>query len=66
MDNKHKNNVFNSQYPSGIAFVGAILIGIGVGMIKKEMGAYTLLGVGVGFILVAILSLFNGNKRLDR
>jgi len=65
MANK-SNNVFSSQYPSGIAFVGAILVGVGIGMLRHEVGAFTILGVGVGFILVAILSLLTRNKFLDR
>ena len=66
MANKKSNNVFSAQYPSGIAFVGAIMLGIGIGMLKNELGAYTLLGVGAGFILVAVLSTFTKNKYLDR
>jgi len=66
MANKKNNNVFSAQYPSGIAFVGAIIIGIGLGVMKKEMLAFILLGVGVGFVLVAILSLLGKNKFLNR
>jgi hypothetical protein len=60
------NNVFSSQYSSGIAFVGAILIGSGLGLLFHNEGAYSLLGVGAGFLLVAIFSLFKKNRSLDR
>jgi hypothetical protein len=64
---KQNNNVFSSQYPSGIAFVGSILVGISIGLLHKEdMGAFSLLGVGVGFLLVAIISLLNRNRHLNR
>ncbi len=65
MANKSKN-VFSPQYPSGIAFVGSILVGIAIGMLSHDIGAYTILGVGVGFILTALISLFSPNKFLDR
>ena len=63
---KKTNNIFSSQYPSGIAFVGAIILGVGVGMLKNEVGVYTLMSVGVGFILVAVISTFTKNRFLDR
>ena len=63
---KRTNNVFSSQYPSGIAFVGSILIGIGVGMLTNKTGAFTLLGVGMGFLLIAIISISGRNRSLDR
>jgi hypothetical protein len=65
MANK-SNNVFSSQYPSGIAFVGSILVGVAIGMLKHDVGAYTILGIGVGFILTAFISLLGRNKFLDR
>ncbi|MEO6761427.1 MAG: hypothetical protein ABI220_03555 [Candidatus Saccharimonadales bacterium] len=63
---KKTNNTFSSQYPSGIAFVGSIIIGTGVGMLTNRVGAFSTLGVGVGFILVAILSSSSKNRPLDR
>lgn len=38
----------------GIAFVGSILIGVGLGMYYGQTAVGSLLGVGVGFILMAI------------
>ena len=66
MAKKQTNNIFNTQYPSGIAFIGAIIIGLGVGQLKHETGTYSLIGVGVGFILVAIISITSHNNFLDR
>lgn len=65
MSNKSKN-IFSSQYPSGIAFVGAILVGLAIGMLKHNVGPYLILGVGAGFILTALISLLSRNKFLDR
>lgn len=36
-------------------FVGAILVGIGVGMLFGQTTAGTLIGVGVGFIMWGLL-----------
>lgn len=32
-------------------FLGALLVGIGLGQILGETGAWTLIGLGVGFLL---------------
>ncbi len=64
---KKNNNIFSAQYPSGIAFVGSILIGLGVGMITHKIPAYVILGLGIGFILVAIITyISNRNHFLNR
>ena len=63
---KKTNNIFSAQYPSGIAFVGSILIGVGLGMLTHKVGAFTLIGIGVGFILVAIISMLSHNRYLSR
>jgi hypothetical protein len=59
-------NIFSSQYPSGILFLGALIIGVGLGMLFNNMAAFSLLGLGVGFVLVGIMSLSNVNKFLHR
>lgn len=64
---KKNNNVFSAQYPSGIAFVGSIIVGLGVGKLTNQMIAYLLLGIGLGFILVAIITYASTRNRfLDR
>ncbi len=66
MASKKTSNVFNAQFPSGIAFIGAILIGLAVGILMNNVRPYLLLGVGVGFVLVALLAVMTNNKRLNR
>lgn len=66
MRTKKTNNIFSSHYPSGIVFVGTIIVGVAVGMLKHKVGPYSLLGIGSGFILTALVSLLNRNKFLDR
>lgn len=66
MATKKTNNVFNTQYPSGIAFIGAILIGLAVGILKNNVRPYLLLGVGVAFVLVALFAAMSRNKNLNR
>ena len=62
----NSGNVFGAGFPSGIAFVGAIIIGVALGKLLHNMGAYSLLGVGAGFILVALISLLASNKKINR
>lgn len=38
----------------GIAFVGSILIGVGAGMYYDKIAIGSLLGTGIGFVLMAI------------
>ena len=38
----------------GVAFVGSILVGIGLGIKYNQVVAGTLIGIGAGFILMAI------------
>ncbi|MBX5476413.1 MAG: hypothetical protein IRZ18_04730 [Clostridia bacterium] len=38
------------------AFVGCILIGTGLGVLTGHAGAGSLIGVGAGFLVVAVLS----------
>ncbi len=45
----------NKQYSSGVALVGPTLIGLGVGMLKHHTAPYVVLGLGVGFVLVALI-----------
>ena len=39
----------------GIAFAGCTVLGIGVGVLVGQAGAGTLIGVGVGFIIMALV-----------
>jgi hypothetical protein len=40
---------------SGIAFAGCVVLGIGLGVLVNQAGAGTLLGIGVGFIVMALI-----------
>jgi len=39
----------------GVAFVGCIILGTGIGMLFDSVGAGSTIGVGVGFIAMALL-----------
>ena len=39
----------------GIALAGAVLVGIGLGILYGEVAAGTLLGIGVGLLLMGLL-----------
>lgn len=40
----------------GPAFVGGILVGIGLGILLGDFGAWFLIGIGAGFILMAFIA----------
>ncbi|MFD2629916.1 hypothetical protein [Oceanobacillus kapialis] len=49
-----------NKYDVGwIAFVGCMFLGIGIGMLFDRIAAGTLIGMGTGFVMVA---LFNRSK----
>lgn len=43
----------------GIAFVGCMMLGIGIGILFDQAGAGVMIGMGVGFLAMAII----GKKR---
>jgi hypothetical protein len=40
----------------GPAFVGGIFVGIGLGILLGDFGAWLLIGIGAGFILMAFIA----------
>ena len=40
----------------GPALVGGILVGIGLGILLGDFGAWLLIGIGAGFILMALIA----------
>lgn len=40
----------------GPAFVGGILVGVGLGILLGDFGAWFLIGIGAGFILMAFIA----------
>jgi hypothetical protein len=40
----------------GPAFVGGILVGAGLGILLGDFGAWFLIGVGAGFILMGLIA----------
>jgi hypothetical protein len=40
----------------GPAFVGGILVGAGLGILLGDFGAWFLIGIGAGFILMAFIA----------
>jgi len=47
---------------SGIAFVGALFIGMGLGMFYGNIAVGTLIGLGVGFLLMALIRVMSKKK----
>lgn len=50
-----KKNVNNGDR-AGMAFVGCILIGLGLGFLFDQVVVGSILGVGVGFLIMALAS----------
>jgi hypothetical protein len=40
----------------GPAFIGAILLGLGLGILLGDLGAWLLIGTGAGFILMSFIA----------
>ncbi len=55
MTTKRTKKTSSITYASGATFVGAVVLGLGVGMIKQEVALYTLLGAGAGCALLALI-----------
>lgn len=45
----------NNSDVSGVAFAGCVVLGIGIGVLVGAAGAGTLIGIGAGFIVMALL-----------
>lgn len=51
--------MWRSNQMTGTLFIGAILVGIGIGMIFDNVGAGAVIGTGVGFILMGMVTPMN-------
>jgi len=47
-----------SDTAGGLVFVGALILGIGLGMFYGNTAVGTLIGLGVGFILFGLIKVF--------
>lgn len=54
MSNNNKQ-LSSSDIAGGMAFVGAILIGVGLGLVYVNMAVSVMVGLGTGFILFALV-----------
>lgn len=45
----------NMYAASGAAFVGCIILGVGLGMVFDNAGAGSVIGTGVGFLVMALM-----------
>jgi hypothetical protein len=52
---KNKKGKSRSDVAGGLVFVGALIIGIGLGMFYNLTAVGTLIGLGVGFILFGLI-----------
>lgn len=40
----------------GPAFIGGIIVGLGIGILRDDVFAWLLIGIGAGFILMAFIA----------
>lgn len=45
----------NTYAASGVAFMGCVVLGVGLGMVFDNTGAGSVIGVGVGFLVMAAM-----------
>jgi hypothetical protein len=55
---KNKKNKSKSDTAGGLVFVGALMIGIGLGIFYGITAVGTLVGLGAGFILFGLVKAF--------
>ena len=53
-----KKKKIKSNVVGGLVFVGALMIGIGLGMFYNQTAVGTMIGLGVGFILQGFIKAF--------
>ena len=53
-----KKRESKSDKVGGFVFVGALIIGTGFGLLYGNVSAGTLIGLGVGFVLLGIIKAF--------
>lgn len=53
-----KKNKSRSDNVGGLFFVGALIMGTGIGLLYGNVSAGTLIGLGVGFLLFGIIKAF--------
>ena len=44
-----------SYESGGVVFVGCVMLGLGIGMLFDNTGAGVIIGIGVGFLAMAVL-----------
>lgn len=45
----------DNQSASGVAFVGCMMVGLGLGVVFNNAGAGVLIGMGVGFLVMSVM-----------
>jgi hypothetical protein len=55
---KKKKSKLKSDTAGGLVFVGALMIGIGLGMFYGSTAVGTMIGLGVGFVLFGLVKVF--------
>jgi len=53
-----KRKKSKSDTVGGLVLVGALILGIGLGMLSGVTAAGTLIGLGVGFVLFGLIKLY--------
>ena len=61
MNTENEKNKIGNRI-GGVVFVGCLMLGIGIGLIKHVVQIGALIGMGVGFIAMAAVWAYYGRK----
>lgn len=50
-----KNKESNAEKIGGVAFIGSIITGTGIGLLVENVAVGSVIGVGVGFLVMAVI-----------
>ncbi len=60
--NQNSDKKSASKKAGGLLFVGCMFVGMAIGSYMDNTGMGTLAGMGVGFIMMAVVVMSNANK----
>jgi hypothetical protein len=59
---KKKDDYEKGYGYGGVVFVGCLAIGVGVGLIVNEVAGWTVIGFGIGFVLMGLVAAMSDRK----
>lgn len=58
-----KNETYEKGYGyGGVVFVGCLAIGVGLGLLAGDLAGWTVIGFGIGFVLMGLVAAVSDKK----